>query len=245
MVISLDKIIDNGANVLYYPAMEDRDIAYLNKLRDYYTEQRVLPSFSGVAKLVGLRSTSAVSAMVKRLKERGYLDSSPDRRLQPGKKFFERVIEDTVQAGQPQIGNDSVLNSFAIDEYLIDTPSRTVLLRVNGDSMQEAGLFSGDMVIVKKGAPASIGDIVVAIVDRDYTVKFLAKDEGGYYLKPGNNDFPDIRPEVSLELFGVVVGMFRRFDQQFGQTAEIRLRVKEERSRPLEHDNVVGMPRKN
>jgi repressor LexA len=219
--------------------MEDRDITYLNKLRDYYAEQRVLPSFSGVAKLVGLRSTSAVAAMVKRLKERGYLDSSPDRRLQPGKRFFERVVQDSVQAGQPQTGNDSVLTSFSIDEYLIESPSRTTLLRVNGDSMIDAGIMSGDMVIVKKGAPASVGDIVVAIVDQEYTVKYLAKDEAGFYLKPGNKEFSSISPADSLELFGVVIGMFRKFEHQSGKVAEIRLRNAAERN-----DVAAGTPDK-
>jgi SOS-response transcriptional repressor LexA len=62
--------------------------------------------------------------------------------------------------------------------------------------------------ILTKG---SVGDIVVAIVDREYTVKYLAKDEAGFYLKPGNKEFSNISPTDSLELFGVVIGMFRKF----------------------------------
>jgi repressor LexA len=54
---------------------------------------------------------------------------------------------------------------FSIDEYLVDSPSRTIMLRVRGDSMVGAGLLPGDTVIVKKDAPASSGDIVVAMVD--------------------------------------------------------------------------------
>lgn len=69
--------------------MKNRDHEYLDRLRDYYAKHHVLPSFATIASLVGLRTTSAVSSMVMRLKREGYLESSPDRRLQPGPRFFE------------------------------------------------------------------------------------------------------------------------------------------------------------
>lgn len=191
--------------------MYSRDDQYLAKLRDYYAQHRVLPSFGTVAKLLGLSTTSAVAAMVKRMKATGHLESAPDRRLRPGRRFFERPLADTVCAGLPQPANDVLPESFNIDAHLIDLPSRTVLLAVKGDSMADAGLLSGDIVIVKKGAPADVGDIVVAIVDRECTVKFLAKDGAGFYLRPGNSAYPEIRPTDSLELFGVVVGQFRKY----------------------------------
>lgn len=191
--------------------MINRDQEYLGKLRDYYAQHRVLPSFSGVAKLVGLKSTSAVAAMAKRMKEAGYLDSSPDRRLQPGKLFFEREILDSVRAGLPQPANDARSESYSIDEYLIDSPSRTVLLTIKGDSMIDAGMMPGDTAIVKKNAPTKAGDIVVAIVDNEFTVKYLAHDKGGFYLKPGNKGYPPIRAKEQLEIFGLVVGCFRKY----------------------------------
>lgn len=191
--------------------MLNRDDEYLAKLRDYYAEHRVLPSFAGVAKLVGLKSTSAVSAMVVRMKSAGLLESSPDRRLQPGKRFFEREVLDSVPAGSPQPANDVLPDAFNIDEFLISNPSRTVLLKVKGDSMVDAGLLPGDTVIVKKDSPASVGDVVVAVVDREYTVKYLAKDKTGFYLKPGNKAYQNIRAKDDLQLFGVVVGSFRKY----------------------------------
>ena len=197
--------------IRYKHGMKNRDHEYLDKLRDYYAEHRVLPSFKGVANLVGLKTTSAVAAFVKRMKDVGLLDSSPDRRLQPGKRFFEREILDSVQAGQPQPANDREPEGFNIDSHLIDSPSRTVLLTVRGDSMIDAGLMPGDTVIVKKNAPHKLGDIVVAMVDGDYTVKYLAHDKAGFYLKPGNQAFPPIRANDHLEIFGLVVGSFRRY----------------------------------
>lgn len=189
----------------------DRD--YLAKLQDYYAAHRVLPSFSGIGELVGMRSKGAVSAMVGRLRQVGCLDYAPGpgRRLQPGPRFFEREILDTIQAGQPQAANEPGIEGLNVDTYLIDNPSRTLLLTVKGDSMIEAGLMPGDTVIVKKGAPAKLGDIVVANVDNEFTVKYLAKDKRGFYLKPGNKAYSPIRAKDHLEVFGLVVGSFRKY----------------------------------
>lgn len=191
--------------------MLNRDGEYLGKLQDYYAQHRVLPSFTSVAKLVGLKSTSAVAAMVCRMKETGVLDQAPDRRLQPGKRFFEREIADSVRAGVPQPANELGSQVVSVDEHLIRNPSRTVMLTVKGDSMIDAGLLPGDTVIVEKSTPAKHGDIVVAIVDNEYTVKYLEHDKKGFYLRPGNKDYPQIRPKDSLEIFGRVVGCFRKY----------------------------------
>jgi repressor LexA len=191
--------------------MKNRDQEHLDKLRDYYAQHRVLPSFSVIARLVGLKTTSAVSAMVDRMKSVGLLESAPDRRLQPGPKFFEREVLDTIQAGQPQAANEPGIEGLNVDAFLIDNPSRTVLLTVKGDSMIDAGLMPGDTVIVKKGAPAKPGDIVVAIVDNEFTVKYLAQDKQGFFLKPGNKAYSPIRAKDHLEVFGLVVGSFRKY----------------------------------
>jgi SOS regulatory protein LexA len=193
--------------------MLNRDPEYLAKLRDYYAEHRVLPSYSAVAALLGLRSTSAVAAMVKRMKAAGLIDSAPGGRLQPGHRFFERPVADSVSAGMPQNANDAPVEGLNVDAYLVDQPSRTVLLTVTGDSMIEAGLMPGDTIVVKRGAPAKPGDVVVAIVDNEFTVKYLAHDRRGFFLKPGNRAYTPIRPKDDLEIYGLVVGMFRKYQQ--------------------------------
>jgi len=118
-------------------------------------------------------------------------------------------VLDAVQAGLPQPANDGSPVGFNIDDYLIDTPSRTVLLAVKGDSMIEAGLMPGDTVIVKKGAPAKNGEIVVGVVDGEYTVKYLAHDKNGFYLKPGNKNYSDIRAHDHLEIVRVGGGQLQ------------------------------------
>ena len=188
----------------------NRDHEYLGKLQDYYAQHRVLPSYAAVARLLGLKAISAVAKMVDRMKAEGFLDSTPDKRLQPGKRFFERELADTIRAGLAAAANDALAEPLRIDDTLIRVPSRTVLLTVKGDSMIEAGLMPGDTIIVLKGTPAKVGDIVVAIVDNEFTVKYLDTDKHGqFFLRPGNKAYPAIHPHEALEVFGRVEGAYR------------------------------------
>ena len=187
------------------------DLDYLSRLQDYYATHGALPSYARIGELVGLRSKSSVSALIDRLSAASLIQRTPDRRLAPSEGFFARPVVDSVRAGLPQAGDDAGQRSIAIDTFLVPKPSRSVLLSVKGDSMQDAGLLEGDHLVVDRGAPARVGDIVVAIVDNQFTVKYLAQDSRGFYLKPGNLAYPSIRPEGQLEIYGVVTGSFRRY----------------------------------
>lgn len=188
-----------------------QDAAYLAQLQDYYARHRVFPPYSGIGELLGLKSKSSVAALVARLKLEGFLEAMPDRRLKPGPRFFERVLAESVRAGFPQAADDSARDSLTIDEYLIEHPSRTVLVRVKGDSMVDAGIHPGDIAVVERTHSARPGDLVVAIVDDEFTLKRLARDREGFVLLPANPAYPPIRPKGSLELFGVVVGIIRKY----------------------------------
>ena len=146
-----------------------------------------------------------------RLKLLGYLESTPDRRLAPTKRFFARPIaESPVRAGLPETVDDGQADALTLDDYLIERPSQTVLVRVKGDSMTDAGIFDGDLVVVEKRPAAQRGDIVVAIVDNQFTLKRLEQEQGRFVLKAENKAYPLIRPEDTLEIFGVMVGLVRK-----------------------------------
>ena len=189
----------------------DRD--YLSKLQDYYASHGVVPAYSTFMRVVGFRSKSPVAALVNRLKLAGYLESTPDRRLRPGKRFFERPVYESVQAGFPSPAADTRHDALTIDEYLVEHPSKTVLVTVKGDSMNGAGIHGGDIVVVEKRGDAKVGDIVIAIVENEFTLKYLDKEKGGYVLRPANLAYPVIRPKSTLEIFGVVVGQFRKYQR--------------------------------
>lgn len=187
------------------------DAQYLAKLQDYYARHGTLPSYAGIGALVGLRSKASVAEMALRLKAEGFLDSTPDRRLKPGKRFFERAAAESVQAGLPAPAADTRPDSLSIDQYLVGKPSRTLLITVKGDSMIDAGIHPGDRVVVEKRNAAMPGDIVVAIVDNEFTVKRLAREKGRLVLKPENKAYPIIRPKEDAEIYGVVVGLVRKY----------------------------------
>ena len=187
------------------------DSQYLAKLQDYYARHRVLPSYSAIGELIGLRSKASVAGLVLRLKEEGFVDSTPDRRLKPGKRFFERPTAESVQAGMPTPASDIPTDSQNIDALLITNPSKTVLIKVKGDSMINAGIHEGDTVVVEKRAAADVGQIVVAILDNEFTLKRLGREKGRVVLFPENKAYPVIRPSGRAEIFGVVVGLFRNY----------------------------------
>jgi repressor LexA len=187
------------------------DRSYLEALQDYYARYHALPSYASIGQLLGLRSKSSVAALVARLKLAGYVDSTPDKRLAPTKKFFERPLAaDPVHAGMPSRIDDAPADALTIDDYLIERPSQTVLVRVKGDSMIDAGILDGDLVVVEKVPAAKRGDVVVAIVDNQFTLKRLDLERGSFVLKPENKAYPVIRPEGALEIFGVMVGLVRK-----------------------------------
>ncbi|MEP6941833.1 MAG: S24 family peptidase [Betaproteobacteria bacterium] len=187
------------------------DRSYLESLQDYYARHRALPSYATIGSLLGLRSKSSVAAMVARLKLAGLLQSTPDRRLAPTRRFFERPLADSpVHAGLPSMIDDAPADALTLDDYLIEHPSQTVLVRVKGDSMIDAGIFDGDLAVVEKRSAARRGDIVIAIVDNQFTLKRLDLERGRFVLRPENKAYAVIRPEGTLEIFGVMVGLVRK-----------------------------------
>ncbi len=187
------------------------DNQYLLKLQDYYAKHRVMPSYATLGELVGLSSKASVAELVLRLKAERLVESTPDRRLKPGKRFFERSLEESVHAGMPHPAFDSRPDSVSIDDYLVYHPSKTTLITVKGDSMINAGIHDGDIVVVEKRATANVNDLVVAIVEGEFTHKRLGREKGRMVLIPENKAYPVIRPKEDLEIFGVVVGQFRRY----------------------------------
>ncbi|MDD3885059.1 MAG: S24 family peptidase [Gallionella sp.] len=189
-----------------------KDSEYLSRLQDYYAEWKSIPSYAALCEVFGIASKSWVKAILNRLAEAGFLERTPDGVWIPAPPFFARPLaESAVQAGMPVAVSATQGEHFVIDEMLIETPSRSVLIPVKGDSMIEAGIHDGDVAVVEKRLTANLGDIVVAIVDDAFTLKTLDKEAGKFVLRPANAAYPVIRPEASLEIFGVLVGLIRKY----------------------------------
>lgn len=190
----------------------NRDPEHLAKLRSYYAETRRIPSLARIGDLMGF-STPAAKKFIERLAGEGYVTRTPDDDAWvPNQRFFERpLVEATVQAGNPVSVDAVPAEPFLIDEYVVRDPVQTVLIPVKGDSMADAGINEGDLAVVERTPDAKDGDFVVAIVDNDYTLKELGTERGLKVLKPHNSAYAVIRPKGKLEIFGVLVGIIRRY----------------------------------
>lgn len=190
--------------------MTDLDEKHLAKLRTHWKRHAAFPSMAKLCETVGLSSTSSVFALIGRLVDAGYLERV-DGRIAPTRRFFARPLLSPVRAGQPQPSSQEEPETLTLDDYLIDDPNRTSLHKVRGDSMRDAAILEGDLVVVEHHTPTKPGDIVVAWVDNELTVKTLLLDpQGRYYLQPANSSYQPIFPSTSLEVMGVVVGVARR-----------------------------------
>jgi SOS-response transcriptional repressor LexA len=189
--------------------MPPADDNALKALQDYYAEHQVLPSYSTIADLLGLKSKTWISALVSRLILQRFLAFTVDKRLKPGARFFEHYVFDSVQAGLPNPANDNPPEAITLENFLIHHPSQTVLIRVKGDSMKDAGIHDGDLAVVERRYTANVGEIVVANLDNEFTLKYLDKDKTGHFLRPANADFTAIRQ--GFEIFGVMVGLVRKY----------------------------------
>ena len=187
---------------------------YLDSLRTHWKANKSFPSMAKLAEVMGLASSGGVFKALGRLVDAGYLERV-DGRMAPTKKFFALPVLGNVRAGLPQAEDQSAGQELiGVEDYLVTHPERTVYCRAKGDSMKDAGILDNDMLVVERNTPTKAGDIVVAVVDNEMTVKFLYPAyDIGWVLKPANPDYPDIKAKASLEVLGVVVGVFRRFDR--------------------------------
>lgn len=189
-----------------------KDAEYLSRLQDYYANWKSIPSYASLCEVFGIASKSWVKTILTRLSKAGFIERTPDGVWVPMRQFFARPLaESAVPAGMPVSVDSGQGELFVIDEMLIDTPSKTTLIPVKGDSMIEAGIHDGDVAVVEKRMSANVGDIVVAIVDSEFTLKTLDKERGKFILRPANQAYPVIRPQGMLEIFGVLVGLIRKY----------------------------------
>ena len=116
-----------------------------------------------------------------------------------------------VEAGFPSPAEEELSDTMSFDEYLIDNKEASYILKVKGDSMIDAGICEGDMVIVERTNSSKPGDIVVAEIDGEWTMKYLRVRGGKYYLEPANKKYKPIVPEGELVIAAVVKAVVRKY----------------------------------
>lgn len=123
------------------------------------------------------------------------------------------LLDCAVHASAPGPAENYSGKPLDLSAMLIEHPQATYFLRVAGPSMQEYGIVDGDLIVVDRAIPARHGHIVVAIVDSEFTVKYLYQADGATHLKAGNPTCPDIilKGEHTIEIWGVVTSCIQRF----------------------------------
>lgn len=190
---------------------ENRLKARIRDIADFYHGKGRMPSFSEIGDMVGIKSKNAVYKLVNKLEKLKVLERDERGRLIPGSIASSVKILGTVEAGFPSAAEEELSDTLSLDDLLVKNPQSTFMLKVSGYSMSEAGILPGDMVIVdKKQAPKS-GDIVIAEVDSEWTIKYLDKKGDSVTLIPANPEFKPIKPKKELKIAGVVTAVIRKY----------------------------------
>ena len=131
--------------------------------------------------------------------------------LIPKKLFGEVRVLGTVEAGWPSPAEEELTDTMSLDEWLIRNKEATYILKVKGDSMIDAGIMDGDMVLLERGREAKDGDIVVAEIDGAWTMKYLSKKGKQVTLEPANKKYKTIIPKEELKVAAVVMAVIRKY----------------------------------
>jgi repressor LexA len=184
----------------------------LTVIKKFYRKHKRLPSYSEMLKLFNISSKNAVFKIIGKWIEEGLLKKD-GLRLAPTHKFFAIPLLGNIRAGFPILAEEN-RDYVSLDEYLIEDPQSSFLLKVNGDSLEGIGIFEGDIVIVERKKDAPIGSVVLAQIDKEWTLKILRKDrlQRIMYLSAANPRYPSFYPKDELQIFGIVKAVVRKFN---------------------------------
>ena len=180
-------------------------------LTAFFRENHRMPSFAEMIVLLNVKSKSVVHFWINKLIEAGILKKDTKGHLSFAKNVFAIPLVGSIQAGFPSPEEEALCDVMPMDEYLITRPESSFLLKVSGDSMTGAGIMDGDLVIVEKGRSPKTGDIVIAEVDGDWTIKYFHRKGKQIILEAANPKYPDITARAELRIGGVVTAVIRKY----------------------------------
>jgi repressor LexA len=179
----------------------------------FFRDHRRMPSYAEMIDLFSVKSKSVVHFWINKLIEAGILEKDQKGHLAFTKNAFGIPMAGSIQAGFPSPEEEALRDVISMDEYLVTKPDSSFLLKVTGDSMIGEGIREGDLVIVEKGREPKNGDIVIAEVDGEWTMKYFTRKGKTIILEAANPKYPPIKPRSELRLGGVVTAVIRKYHQ--------------------------------
>ncbi|SUY47029.1 LexA repressor [Clostridium putrefaciens] len=187
-------------------------------LKSYTELKGYPPSVREICEAVSLKSTSTVHGHLKRLEKKGFIKRDPTKpraleilELSMSKKEMVDIpIIGKVTAGLPILAVENIEDTFSMPMNFVKHDKDLFMLKVSGDSMIEAGIHSGDLAIIEKGETAINGEIIVALIENEATIKRFFKEDGFIRLQPENKSMSPIIIKECVVL-GKLVGIYRRY----------------------------------
>ena len=191
----------------------------LDFLVDYYNENNVYPTFDEMRDFLKIKSKSGIHKLLSSLEEKGYVNRLPHkaRALSINSSVNENEKNlpflGRIAAGNPIEAITGSFEQISVPNYLINDKDEHYTLEVTGDSMVDAGIFDGDIVIIRKTEAANSGDIVVALIDKnEVTLKRFRSFKNSIALEPANKNYKiRLFGEDRVKIQGKLVGLIRKF----------------------------------
>ena len=201
--------------------LTDRQQQVLDFIEGFQLENGKSPTLKEIKEHIGVSSDNSVLKHLAALEKKGCIEKDDTPR---GIKLLDTIKEKlqsdftnlpligAIQAGGPVISEEYTEDWITVDSGKIPNPENAFMLRVTGESMINAGIFEGDLLICDSKREPRPSDIVIALVDGENTVKRLVSKGGVYHLQAENPDYEDIHPMLGLEVQGVVIGLIRTYN---------------------------------
>jgi repressor LexA len=181
------------------------------KITDFFLDNGRMPSYSEMAEIIGVRSKSVVHFWVAKLLDAGILQKDSKGFLSLTRNPRALKLAGEVCAGIPTSAEQDLRGMVSFDDYLVKNPEKSFLLSVTGDSMIGAGIMEKDMVIVESNREPKNGDIVLAEVDGNWTMKYFFKNGQTVTLEAANSQYATIIPRNDLRIAGVITAVVRKY----------------------------------
>ncbi len=194
----------------------------LKFIEKYQWENGSSPTIREMKEKFGVNSDNSILKHLTALKKKGHIQkddtprgikmlSSIREKMDAAADIIRVPLVGTIPAGGPVVAEENTIETYEIGRGLMPSNKGAFLLRVTGNSMIDAGIYESDMVMVVPGQTVRSGDIVVALIDGENTVKRYIKEKGKVYLQAENPEYENIYPTEELQIQGVVTGLIRNY----------------------------------